>query len=144
MSSWSCDGAVFRRLDRVGVREAVFAAPPASTWAGYATTSYKKHGSLRAPVNGPGRALWLFESRTVDCSDRALLMEWWGILDTARRNGLPRPVIADLEPGAKCLAAYGVRPWLGFEAWARPRQRSALYALLTYLLPSEEEIKHGD
>lgn len=143
MSSWICTADAFRRLDRQGVRAAVLSDPPATPWAGYATTSYKKHGALRAPVNGPGRAVWLFENRRVDCSDRAQLAEWWGILSTARRDGLPRPVIEDLEPGAKCLADYGLARWLEFEAWARPRKRAALYALLCYLLPSEEELKTG-
>lgn len=141
MSSWICDGGTFRRLDRQGVRAAVLGPRPTRPWSAYATTSYKKHGSLRAAVNGPGRALWLFESRLVDCSDQAEVAAWWAILEAARRGGLPRPVIEYLEPGPKVLAAFGVRHWLAFEAWARPRQRSALYAFLCYLLPSEEEIR---
>jgi hypothetical protein len=142
MSSWiAVGGSTFRRLDRQGVRAAVLGDPPDLPWAGYATTSYKKHGSLRAPVNGPGRAVWLFESRLVDCCDRAKLADWWQRMSAARRAGLPRPVIEHLDPAPKTLRAYGLPAWLDFEAWARPRQRAALYAFLCYLLPSEDELR---
>lgn len=141
MSSWIVDPSGFRRLDRQGVRAAVLGDPPSGPWSAYATTSYKKHGALRAPVNGPGRAVWLFEQRLVDCSDRRRLAAWWARLRAARVAGVPRPVLEDLAPSPKVISTYGLDRWLEFEAWARPRVRSAQYAFLCYLLPSEEELR---
>lgn len=141
MSSWLCDGATFRRLDRQGVRAAVLGEAPLRPWAGYATTSYKKHGAMRARVNAGGKRVWLFETRLVDCSDRALVTDTWGRLNAALRGGIPRPVIEDLAPSPHLIRQAGADVWLAFEAWARPRHRSALYAFLTYLLPSQEELR---
>src|SRR5690606_4361879 len=54
MSCWRATASRFEALDRDGVREALFAEPPGEPWAGYITDSYKKHGSLLAPVNHNG------------------------------------------------------------------------------------------
>jgi hypothetical protein len=145
MSSWLCDGLTFRPLDRAGVRAAVLdSREPVPPWCGYATTSYKKHGSLRAPVNGPGRRLWLWEMRVVDCSDRDDLIEIWLRLNRALRQGFGRSVLETVECPPWLMAKVGLAAWLEFEAWARPRRNSALYAFLCYLLPSQEELKNGE
>jgi len=141
MSSWFCDGNVFTRLDRVGVRDAVFTRHKELSWSGYATTSYKKHGAIRAPVNAGARALWLFETRLVDCSDRALLFGWWGILNAALRDGVGRQVLETLDCPGFVMRKVGLKRWMAFEAWAKPRHKSALYAFLCYLLPSQKELK---
>ena len=78
MSSWVCDGKSFDRLKRADIRELVLTADyPDTQYVYYATTSYKKHGALRAPVNQPGSRVWLFETRLVDCSDMSIVVEWW-------------------------------------------------------------------
>lgn len=138
-SSWICDGASFRRLDRAGVREAVLGPAPRRPWCGYCTTSYKKHGVLRATVNGPGRRVWLFETRVVDCSDRAEVDEYWRRLNAALEAGFGRRILASLDCPVHVMAKCGLRAWMQFEEWARPRYRSALYTFLCYLLPSREE-----
>ena len=143
MSSWITDGQRFTRLNRIGVRAAVLTEPPSLPWAAYATTSYKKHGALRARINAHGRAQWLFESRLVDCSDRAKLAEHWRRLHEARVAGVPRAALETLECSGAPLRALGVSAWMAFERWARPRYRGALYAFVCYLLPSEEELAHA-
>ena len=142
MSSWLCNGVTFQRLDRQGVRQqALFAAMP-SQWTAYATTSYKKHGSLNAVVNTGSRRVWLFETRLVDLSNMTQVMDWWNVLNMALRAGIGRSVMETLECPPFVIAKVGLLTWLDFEAWARPRYLSAMYAFLCYLLPSQDELKH--
>jgi hypothetical protein len=140
MSSWICDGLTFRRLTRVEVRPLVLEGVAAERWAGYITTSYKKHGALWAKVNGPGRAVWRFEMRDVDCSDRARMAEVWSRLNEELRGGIGRSVLESLDCPPFLIGKVGVARWLAFEAWARPIWRSGLYQLMCYLLPSNEEL----
>jgi hypothetical protein len=141
MNSWLCDGDTFQRLDRVGVREKVFQEIMPSMWTAYATTSYKKHGALRSKVNTGDRRIWLFEMRLVDCTNMAQVREWWQVLNTALRAGIGRSVIESLVCPSYVIGKVGISTWLEFERWAWPRYQSSLYAFLTYLLPSQEELK---
>jgi hypothetical protein len=140
-SSWICDGDKLTPLNRQDVRALVLFGVYLPAWCGYVTTSYKKHGSLRAPVNRQSmQQRWLFELDVVDCSDRARVTEWWERLRLVRVAGIPRPVIESLDCSAHLLAKHP-NLWMQFERWARPVYRSPLYRFLTYLLPSEEEIR---
>lgn len=140
-SSWVCDDAGFRTVDRLGLRALVIdGVSSADPWCGYATTSYKKHGALRAPVNVGDLQRWLFELEVVDCSDRAQVAHWWTRLRETREAGIPRPVIESLDISVSQMAKHLAR-WQAFEAWARPILAAPLYRFLTYLLPSEEEIR---
>lgn len=144
-SSWLCDRAGgLRLLQRTDVRALVLdgVALSAAPWVGYVTTSYKKHGALRAPVNTGTSQRWLFELDIVDCSDRAQVAEWWRTLREAREAGIPRPVIETLDINVALLGKHLAR-WTAFEAWARPRRQAPLYRFLTYLLPSMEEIRES-
>lgn len=144
MSSWRCVGQRFLALDRQGVRAAVLGDLPAAQWAGYATTSYKKHGSLRAPVNTGAANVWLWETRIVDCSDRAALLAMWDTLRRYQDAGIPRPVLETAELDSYLVAKIGIRQALEYERWARPRVNSALYQFIVYLLPSKEELDEQD
>jgi hypothetical protein len=138
-SSWVA-GESLQLLDRQGVRRCVIEAMrPPGMWAGYVTTSYKKHGCLRAPVNANDSACWLFETDVVDCTDREKVAVWWERIRTVREAGIPRPVIETLDCSVHLMSKH-LRLWTDFEAWARERWRSPLYRFLTYLLPSQEEI----
>lgn len=141
MSSWFCDGATFEELDRQGVRAKVLQPEMPSIWTAYATTSYKKHGSLRARVNTDAQRVWLFEERLVDCSDMAKVQAWWGVLNTALRAGFGRTILETLDCPPYVMAKHGLAKWQAFEAWAHRKVNSALYAFLCYLLPSQEELK---
>jgi len=140
-SHWVCDGRTVEYMDRKQVRGAVLDGLAAAQWAGYVTTSYKKHGSLLAPVNTYGRQVWLWETRRVDCSDRVAVADTWARLRAAQDAGIPRPLIEHLDIAPGYMAKIGWRVWRDFEAWARPRMRSPLYEFLTYLLPSMEELR---
>jgi len=144
MSSWVCNGETFERLDRKGVRQHVLSRDEIATpCAYYATTSYKKHGALLAPANPPGSRVWLFEMRLVDCSDMAAVAETWARLRAAQDAGIPRPLIEHLDIAPGYMAKIGWRVWRDFEAYARPRMLSPLYEFLTYLLPSQEELRNA-
>ncbi len=143
MSSWICDGHTFTRLDRVGVRNAVFGDLPTTPWIGYATTSYKKHGVLLTPVNSGMRRVWVFENEVVDLTDTDRRNEWWRILGAALRSGIGRSVIESLDCPAFLIRQVGLQTWVEFESWARPKYRTALYRLLCYLLPSQDELRSG-
>lgn len=141
MGSWFCDGEIFERLTRQGVREKVLQQDMPKQWAAYATTSYKKHGSLRARVNTSESRIWLFEMRLVNMTDFARAFDWWEILNDALRAGIWRSIIESLECPLFVIDKIGLKTWMEFEAWARPKYLSALYAFLCYLLPSQEELK---
>lgn len=132
-----------RPLTRLDVRDLVLLGVNGrGLWAGYVTTSYKKHGSLRAPVNRNGAQRWLFELDMVDCTDRERVADWWGRLRAMREDGVPRSVLE--EPDSMSVALMRKHPaWSEFAAWARGRNRSALYRFLCYLLPSQDELKNA-
>lgn len=139
-SSWFVCAAGIRYCTRQEIRSLVLAGIEAPRWAGYVTTSYKKHGALRAPVNTGRAARWLFETTIVDASDAARVADWWHVLSETRAAGIPRGCIETLDISVPLLAKHAAR-WPVFERWARSSWQAPLYRFLTYLLPSEEEIK---
>lgn len=142
MSSWVVSPDGFDLLSRQQVRSAVLGKMTLSSpWAGYATTSYKKHGSLLAPVNGPGQAVWLWETRRIDCSDSAMVIGWWEKLRYFQDAGIPRPVLESADPEPHLIRKIGVPMAMEFADWSSARVQSGLYQFLCYLLPSAEELK---
>jgi len=144
MSSWMCDGETFKKLDRQGVRAAVFGGLPVRPWIGYATTSYKKHGALRAPVNSGQSRAWLFENTIVDCSDNDRVLAIWERLNSALRLGFGRPILQDLQCPIHVMRKIGFHFWIDFEEWAHRHYKSSLYSFMCYLLPSQKELKKED
>lgn len=140
-SAWVVTRDELRYLSRTDVRRLVIEGmTPPGPWAGYATTSYKKHGSLRAPVNTGASQRWLFELDVVDCSDRSKVHCWWTRLHAMRTAGIPRPVLENLDIGLPLFRKH-YRIWKPFEPWARANYLSPLYRFLCYLLPGQEELK---
>lgn len=142
MSSWICDGQTFDRLDRQTVRLHVIGGVDRPQWAAYATTSYKKHGALRTPVNSGGSQFWRFENTTVDCSDRERIAEWWERLNHWLRAGIVRPVLESGRCSPYAIKCAGVQEAIAFDQWAATKWRSPIYQFLCYLLPSQEELKN--
>ncbi|OIO41911.1 hypothetical protein AUJ63_04665 [Candidatus Pacearchaeota archaeon CG1_02_35_32] len=141
MSSWVCDGEQFIELNRQGVREWVLKEEMPAVWTGYATTSYKKHGTMVAKVNIGNHRIWAFEMRLVDCSDMKLVMNWWQILNLALRDGIGRTIMEGLDCPPFVIGKIGLKKWIEFEQWAAPKYQSALYSFLCYLLLSQEELR---
>ena len=141
MSSWVCDGKSFRRLDRQGVRAAVLGERPRRRWVGFATTSYKKHGAMLAPINGRQQNLWLWDTEVIDCSDAEAVMACWATLNEALRAGFGRSVLESLDCPAWLIQRVGIERWVTFHRWALPRYKSGLYRFMCYLLPSQEELR---
>lgn len=141
MSSWICDGKSFTKLDRKEVRKLVIGGVESNRWAGYITTSYKKHGAMRAPLNSGNRQVWLFEMLVVDCGDREKLAEWWMALNVYLRKGIGRQSMESLDVPPFVMKKIGIPVWTEFHSWAKEKFESPLYRLLCYLLPSQEELK---
>lgn len=141
-ASWFCDGETFQELTRQDVRTKVFQSEMPEKWTGYATTSYKKHGSLVAKVNTGKQRVWAFETRVVDCTDMQKVKGYWDILNIALRAGIGRSVMETLNCPPFLIGKVGLKTWIEFEAWAKDKYLSALYSFLCYLLPSQEELKN--
>ena len=141
MSSWFCDGSQFVELNRQGVREYVLKIEMPKVWSAYATTSYKKHGSLISPVNIGKRRVWNFEQRVVDCTNMTRVVQWWEIMNIALRHGISRPIMESLICPPYVIRRIGVTYWTKYYRWAKGKSHSALYSFLCYLLPSQEELK---
>lgn len=147
-SSWIAMEDKFMRLGksadgdgwRKRILEYVF-HPPDCIWAGYVTTSYKKHGALRTVVNSKNKNVWLFENYLVDCGDIKKVMEYWGKLNEALRQNISRTILESLQCPAFIIKKIGLKNWMAFELWAKNKHRSPLYSFLCYLLPSQEDLK---
>lgn len=140
---WWCGGDEFLTVTKPFMRHIVLAGrSPTCPWAMWVTTSYKKHGTVRTPVNHSRWGRIGFDELVVDCSSEAEIGEYWRRLRGALDAGMPRPLIENLDCSPAFIAKLGWRVWRDFEAWARPRVRSPLYTFLTYLLPSREELKN--
>jgi hypothetical protein len=139
-SCWIATKDALIDAPKAHVRRIVLDSPPLSPWACYVTTSYKKHGVLRAPVNGPNTVRILFETVIADCSDREQVNGWWDRLRDAQDKGLPRSVIERGVVDPYLMQKVGWQYAVDFEAWAAPKTRSPAYMLLCYLLPSKEEL----
>lgn len=143
-SSWFCDGRSFAPLTRSQVREKVVSGLyGGDPWAGYVTTSYKKHGSLWAVVNHPPRAVWRFEALNVDCSDHGKVLEWWQALLHWQSLGLTRPALESLSCPFFQARKLGAARYMEFISWARPIHQAPLYRFLCYLLPSKKELEEN-
>ena len=140
-SSWVISESGFQKLTRINAREYVLDNQLSPPWAGYISTSYKKHGGLIAPLNSASKAVWLFEMIPVDCSDKEKVSRWYAILDGALRNGINRPIIESLDISPLYIPKIGVEKWMKFEAWAKPKINDPLYKFLTYFLKSQAELK---
>jgi hypothetical protein len=141
---WWCDGKEFRIVRKPEMRKIVLDGSPTTPWAMWITTSYKKHGSVRARVNRAGFGVIAFDERLVDTSKDWLVNQWWENLNAALAAGISRTVIETLDCPAHIMRECTLPVWMAFEHWARPVHQSSLYALLCYLLPSKEERDNAD
>jgi len=140
---WWTNGREFRTVRKSDIREIILNGSPSIPWAMWVTTSYKKHGSIRTPVNHRSRGAVGFDERIVDASNEGQVIEWWERLNTALRDGIFRGVIETLDCRPLLISKIGLSRWLDFERWAKPIHKSTLYALLCYLLPSQEWLHSG-
>jgi len=114
---------------------------PSTPWAGYITTSYKKHGALRAPVNAGARRVWQYDEMRADLSDRVKIAGWWKRLHNERVNGISRAMLETLRAKPIALRSISVTRWTSLLAWATTIHRDPAYRVLCYLLPSKDEIE---
>lgn len=140
MACWWTDGVEWVEINKAFVREKVLNGSGSRPWAGWVTTSYKKHGSLRSPVNKHPFGVWGFDEYIVDCSDKEKVNEWWNRLRKAQDSGLGRTTLENVQMPVAMLAKADMAAWLEFKQWAGDKKDSALYKFLCYLLLSQEEL----
>jgi len=134
--SWICYPERFVRLKtKADLLEGVLEQDKPEPWAGYITTSYKKHGCLLAPVNANGGNMWLFETMIVNCNNQQKVEEWYNIIQEARNRGVTKQILLSLLPTATQIMRYGLLWWHGFAEWAKKRRSTPLYKLVVYLQP---------
>jgi len=143
MACWWTDGETFREMNKARIRELVLRGTTAKHWAGWVTTSYKKHGSLRSPVNNTPFGNWGFDDLQVRANDKDKVLVMWAKLRDAQKNGIGRTGIETLDIPVPVMAKVGIGFCSEFIAWARLLAQSPLYQFLTYLLPSQEELREG-
>lgn len=143
MACWWTDGQEFKVIKRKDIRDLVLDGSPSAPWSGWVTTSYKKHGCLLAEVNNSRHGVWAFDEYRVDCSNNDMVQQWWTIMTQAQLAGVWRTMQETLECPPALIGKMGISVWMQFLDWATPRHQSALYRLLCYLLPSQEELKNA-
>lgn len=136
---WWCNGREFRIMRKADMRPIVLDGSPSTPWAMWITTGYKKHGSLRTPVNARKRGRVAFDELVIDCTNGEAVNATWARLNAALAAGITRAAIETLDCPQHIMREVGLPVWMEFEQWARPRFNGGLYRLLTYLLPSKEE-----
>lgn len=139
-SSWIVIEKKFKRLKRIDIRPYVLNGVQGKIWAGYVTTSYKKHGALKAVINH-SKAIWAFDEALVDCSNKEKVNNWYNHLVVEFKKGFGRTILETLHCPPYILKRIGLMEWQQFEKWAKPKYKSSLYKFLCYLLPSQAELK---
>jgi len=141
MSCWYVNGSSFAKIDRAAIKQKILNAEYDAQWCAFITTSYKKHGVIRTPVNSGDKAIWCLDETLVDCSDNAKVLSWHKRLLSAINSGIGRNVMLTLQPKPFILKMVGAQKWIEFEKWARPKYRSPLYKLMVYIMPTIAELK---
>lgn len=141
MSSWIATGKEFRLLKRIDVRPLVLSGTGSDSWAGWVTTTYKKHGSTRAKLNYAGQAIWAFDEMLVDCANIKKVNGIYNQLVFYLKKGFGRASLETLNCPGFVIMEVGLKEWLELDCWAKPLYKSNLYKFLCYLLPSQDELK---
>jgi hypothetical protein len=141
MACWWTDGDKWVETDKVKIRNFVFNGSGNQNWAGWVTTSYKKHGSTRTPVNCREFGVWAFDEVLVDCRNINKVINWYDKLRNAQNFGLNRTVIETLDIPVFVYNKIDQKKWIEFKKWAVSKRETSLYKFLCYLLPSHKELK---
>jgi hypothetical protein len=139
---WFCDRNRFVEVKKPAIRKIVLKGVNDKAWACWVTTSYKKHGSLRSPVNKKKFGRIGFDEIIVD-TDTPLRTEIWTKLREAQNIGIGKPALKALDMPIGFIGKIGVKVWLEYKSWALSLYQSSLYKLLWELLPSQAELKEG-
>jgi len=141
MSSWIATKDKFTLLKRLDVRPLVLSGTGSELWAGWVTTSYKKHGAFRTRINTACQAMWAFDEMLIDCSDLEKVNNIYNQLVVYLKKGFSRTTLETLTCPGFVIIRTGLKEWLELEHWAKPIYKSNLYKFLCYLLPSQDELK---
>lgn len=140
MSCWFVTKNEFRCIQKNGVREIILGQRyPAEPWAGYVTTSYKKHGALTTPANMDTRRIWGFDEETVDLTDYTAVTAIYERLLECKKRHLPQLLMTHLT--LDYVAPENIIFVSDFINWARSLYKSRLYQFLIWLLPPASEVK---
>jgi len=135
--NWYCNGVRFMPMDRKETRARLLGGFVSQSlpWAMYVTTSFKKHGSLVAPLNQPCAFAVGFETEIAACSPELVdvfnsdLLYWQG-------SGIVR---SDLQTGhIMATRQADTRAVCHFDVNVQGRRHLPLYRMLAYLLPGKD------
>lgn len=140
MACWVATAKEFRVVKRAEIRTMVLEGCEVTPWAGWITTSYKKHGALLAPVNAAPRGVWAFDERLCDARDADIVAGLWARLRAFQDAGISRPMMESGECPPGLIGKIGLQTWSAFLDYIRPHKSGGLYTLIVYLLPSREEL----
>lgn len=142
-SCWFADGKTFKEFKKIEIRKLFLFGSPNTPWACWVTTSYKKHGALRAPINYNLHGRIGFDDLIVNGNDLKKKIHIWEKLREAQMLGISKNTMSTLDISIYELQKIGVGKCKTFLSWANSWYHSPLYLLLCYLLPSKEEIQEG-
>ena len=139
-SCWVVNRDAWRHgLKKAEIRQVALegVTPP---WACWVTTGYKKHGTLRTPVNSSRHGVIAFNDLRADCSDPERVMGMFERMKSIQLVGFGRKIIETLECPPGYQKRYGFGPWNEFYSWAKSIYLSPLYQFVCYILPTKEEM----
>jgi len=136
---WFVSENEFRQISKDDIRRLVLEGSPDTPWAGWVTTSYKKHGSLRTPVNFHRYGIWGFDDTRIDCSDPDLVLDWWQRLIRYQASGIGRTSMMSGEAPPGVIKCIGLSVWTDFVHWVNDKKGAPLLLFLVYLLPSKRK-----
>lgn len=143
-SSWLCSRGKFVRVDKDIIRDVLFNGFADAPWSMFITTSYKKHGALRCPVNTGNHGYIGFDEAVIDCRDSDYCVEVYDHVFAAFARGANRNDLESLRPSKWTLKALGIKGWQEYKAWAEDKVESSLYRLCVYLLPPRKELEDAE
>lgn len=138
---WYASETCFRKTNRADIREMVLHGAPDPLWAGWVTTSYKKHGSIRAVANSGAYGIWGFDDTRPDASDHRKTTEWWTRLRHYQDHKIGRKSLETGDAPPLVIRTIPLAIWMDFRKWVTDKLDDRLYRFLCYLLPSKEELK---
>jgi len=136
-----CSRGKFVRVDKNIIRDVLFNGFSDAPWSMFVTTTYKKHGALRCPVNTGSHGYIGFDEAVIDCRDRDYCVEVYEHVFAAFARGANRNDLESLRPSKWTLKALGIKGWQEYKTWAEDKVESPLYQFCVYLLPPRKELE---
>lgn len=134
---WYVDENQFRQISRDEILFIVLHGAPSTPWAGWATEKYRKHGSIRAPINHHPHGIWGFDEAKPDCRDAYKVNRMYDFMMGYYAHGIGKKTMLYRTAPSHIIGKIGIKVWMDFLQWSEPLFYSQLYKFLVYLLPAK-------